>query len=310
MKTNSKITLTIGQLKRLVKEAGRDWFGQDFFTEGEMLIEYRGPGGDVVVPEGILSIAMPAFEGKRDEITSLSLPATLVQIAPSSLSFLRNIKYYSVAEGNTKFSSKNGMLLSKDGETLLHGIGGDAVIPDGVKEIADEAFAFLNLKSVVIPEGVTSIGEVAFCGCEDLTKVVIPSSVEILKEDAFRDCAGLGKVDMLNPKLEDEVMQDPSKCFRGTPWSSTDEQEVKETYLNVENSQGLIDQVLEDPRVQMAAEQFVNCLIENVVTAPTFRTANPHAPMLSDVISNADDIRWKRVVSAINLVKMNYKGAK
>lgn len=78
----------------------------------------------------------------------------------------------------------------------------------------------------------------------------------------------------------------------------------------MESNQGLVDQVLEDPRVQMAAEQFVNCLIESVVTAPTFTTANPHAPMLSDIISNADDIRWKRVVSAINLVKMNYKGAK
>ena len=148
-------------------------------------------------------------------------------------------------------------------------------------------------------------------------------------------------IGQLKKLVKDSIASGPT-CEESLDQISADAQKAKEAYLNGENSeasdivfkiikdarnvsnrltettggplvesnQGLVDQVLEDPRVQMAAEQFVNCLIENVVTAPTFRTANPHAPMLSDLITSADDIRWKRVVSAINLVKMNYKGAK
>lgn len=48
-----------------------------------------------------------------------------------------------------------------------------------------------NLKTVVISEGVTSIGENAFFWCDTLTNVTIPSSVESIGADAFSDCKSL-----------------------------------------------------------------------------------------------------------------------
>ena len=44
---------------------------------------------------------------------------------------------------------------------------------------------------VVIPEGVTSIGNYAFCGCSGLTSIIIPDSVTSIGDSAFVYCSGL-----------------------------------------------------------------------------------------------------------------------
>ena len=64
-----------------------------------------------------------------------------------------------------------------------------------VKEIADNALGFsLFMKEVVIPEGITRIGESAFVDCWALESVVIPDSVERIEEGAFDACYKLSSV--------------------------------------------------------------------------------------------------------------------
>lgn len=54
----------------------------------------------------------------------------------------------------------------------------DLVIPDGVTSIGDSVFShYTLLESVTIPDSVTSIGDDAFSGCTSLTSVTIPDSV-------------------------------------------------------------------------------------------------------------------------------------
>ena len=61
---------------------------------------------------------------------------------------------------NNDFEIKNGVLVK------YTGAGGDVVIPDGVTGIGDHAFSQCkSLTSVTIPDGVTSIGDCAFLGC-------------------------------------------------------------------------------------------------------------------------------------------------
>ena len=81
----------------------------------------------------------------------------------------------------------------------------DNVIDDltisGNGEMADDAFRRWNLNSVIINEGVTTIGQSAFYYCSGLTSVTIPSSVTTIGRGAFYDCSGLSSVTIYAPPL-------------------------------------------------------------------------------------------------------------
>ena len=51
---------------------------------------------------------------------------------------------------------------------------------------------------VIIPDGVTEIGEKAFQECKTLTAVTLPDSVQIIREFAFERCTNLVSVQLGN----------------------------------------------------------------------------------------------------------------
>ena len=68
-----------------------------------------------------------------------------------------------------------------------------------VKEIKDYAFRYqIRLKSITLPDCVTSIGGSAFSGCTGLTSIKIPDSVTSIGGDAFSSCTGLTSVTIGN----------------------------------------------------------------------------------------------------------------
>ena len=72
------------------------------------------------------------------------------------------------------------------------GAGGDVVIPAslGIKEIAARSFYDnSDITSLVIPEGVETIGSKAFCSCENLAEIILPYSLTELSEHEFSGCA-------------------------------------------------------------------------------------------------------------------------
>ena len=69
------------------------------------------------------------------------------------------------------------------------------IIEDGITSIGEDAFkVFKNLTSVVIPGSVTSIGDYAFFRCYSLKEVVIPEGVTSIGEGAFQYCEILTEI--------------------------------------------------------------------------------------------------------------------
>ena len=71
------------------------------------------------------------------------------------------------------------------------------VIEDGVTSIGDSAFFRCSqLASIEIPSSVTSIGDAAFSYCSKLASINIPSSVTSIGVSAFQNCRKLASIEI------------------------------------------------------------------------------------------------------------------
>lgn len=68
-----------------------------------------------------------------------------------------------------------------------------------VTGIGERAFAeYIELKAVVLPDGLLRIGKEAFSGCSALVEMVLPDSVTILDDKAFANCTELRSINFPN----------------------------------------------------------------------------------------------------------------
>ncbi len=69
------------------------------------------------------------------------------------------------------------------------------VIPNGVTWIGDDVFYnCINLTSVTIPDSVTFVGDYAFFHCSSLQSITIPENVTRIDNGTFRGCSALASV--------------------------------------------------------------------------------------------------------------------
>ena len=96
------------------------------------------------------------------------------------------------------------------------GKGGDVVIPDGVTSIGNNAFCRCwELNSVTIPNSVTNIEDGAFSNCWKLTSVTIPDSVTSIEDHAFDGCESLTSVTI--PDSVTSIGRDAFSCCENLP---------------------------------------------------------------------------------------------
>ncbi len=80
----------------------------------------------------------------------------------------------------------------------------DLILPEGVTAIGNRAFSgCTGLTSITIPEGVLSIGEYAFSSCSNVTSLNLSASVTSIHNGAFSECSSLADVRFAeNSRLE------------------------------------------------------------------------------------------------------------
>lgn len=96
------------------------------------------------------------------------------------------------------FLIENGVLKGIKDPTLSQ-----VIIPAEVKNIAPEAFWESNVESLVLNEGLESIGVQAFARSKKLASVSFPSSLKVIEKHAFEDCVSLTKVNLSHTAVEE-----------------------------------------------------------------------------------------------------------
>ena len=111
---------------------------------------------------------------------------------------------WSVQEENTAYLSRDGVLFSGDGKTLIAYPPGKSAlhydVPAGTETIAAGAFndgsMGIPLQTVSLPVGLRRIGAYAFGGCGRLHSLTVPLTVTELDENAFANCVSLERLSL------------------------------------------------------------------------------------------------------------------
>lgn len=153
---------------------------------GEHLFTGSSRMTSVVIPESVVTIGDCAFSGCI-RLEAVRIPAKVAHIGEEAFSGCDSLLKFEVAADNSAYRAVNGLLFAKRGTDPIAGIGGDVVVPAGVKRIGTELFFERELGSVVLPFGMEEIGERAFA-YSSLREITIPASVTTIAGDAFYGC--------------------------------------------------------------------------------------------------------------------------
>ena len=230
-----------------VKDLGKDFQRNrkiTSFNELQYFTGLTGIGDDIFVYcESLTSVSIPNFMtwlGNRafyhcSSLKSITIPSSIYYIGEMAFEGCGGLTSIVVEDGNTVYDSRencNAIITTQDNE-LIAGCG-NTTIPNSVTSIRGDVFHRCNdLKSIVIPASVTSIG-IGYgvtCGCSNLTSIVvekentlfdsrdncnaiintetneliagckntiIPSTVASIGVNAFAECSGLTNITIPN----------------------------------------------------------------------------------------------------------------
>ena len=249
---------------------------------------------NLVIGEGVTEIGDGAFL-HCSSLKSVSLPSTLKKIGKDAFDECYSVEKIESASPLFKFDEEKSTLyyvhpkkerqpilslkkeLHKVPESFLtiedgvvtkcHESAVSVVIPDGVTAIGENAFNKCeSLKSVVIAESVREIGKCAFYSCEALESVVIPKGVTAIGNCAFANCSKLKAVDI--PEGVTEISYCAfEKC------SSLEQVTIPESVTSIvdaafNNCSSLKSVVIPNGVKQIESWTFKNCASLEQVTIP------------------------------------------
>lgn len=135
--------------------------------------------GNLTIPANVTMMGYGAIGGNNLK------SATLLSEAPYALSGCKGLESATLGDDLTKINSS----VFADCTSLK-----SITIPESVTTIGYNAFENSGLESVTIPKNVSKINSEAFRGCKNLREVVIEEGVKEIGSNAFADCPNLERV--------------------------------------------------------------------------------------------------------------------
>lgn len=147
----------------------------------------------IVLPLQTTKIEADAFRN-CSSLRTIEVP-TLVESIETSAGCTA-LAEINVQAGNSHYSSKDGVLLSGDGKSILWfpmGKEGEYTLPSTVTTVGDYAFRNCRIETFHFADGLKSIGKYAFYN-SSVKEVSLPSTVKQIPTGLFQKCANLTTV--------------------------------------------------------------------------------------------------------------------
>ena len=175
---------------------------------------------EIEIPSSVETIKRGAFS--QTKLTSVSIPESVTEIGSIPFSSCDSLTEITVSGNNPNYKTVDGVLYTRDGKTLIQYPGarsGEYTVESGTETIGYGAFAYSAVESVVLPESLKSIENMAFFECQSLASANMPDSIETIGNAAFGEYGIFSFGDEENPLIESmhigpNVSQIGNEAFR------------------------------------------------------------------------------------------------
>ena len=142
-------------------------------TIGQYAFDYCYQLASINFPSTVASIGNSAFYYCYSLI-SLEIPASVMSIGNNAFFECTGLEQITVAESNDIFDSRGNCnaIIETATNTLRFGCK-SSTIPNTVTALGDNAFRYMDILSVNIPESVVTIGTNVFGGCQSLEQITV-----------------------------------------------------------------------------------------------------------------------------------------
>ena len=152
-------------------------------TIGASAFSYTDFSGELLIPDGVTSIGANAFKECDGFGGLLSLPDSVKTVGEWAFYLCKGFTGLKLSAGLTK--------IEKLSFAHMYGLRTEVVIPEGVTEIGEGAFSCSYMPSVRFPSTLKKIGKQAFCltfGLTNYSTITFPNGLEVIEDEAFDSC--------------------------------------------------------------------------------------------------------------------------